>query len=83
MKANILAPRKSLDFARALGRNRDSILSIGGVDLKDEDAAAYVRGIARCVSGVLYWSFESERYFGMQGPAVKIHRTVELSMIRS
>lgn len=53
------------------------------MDVKDEDAAAYARGLARCIAGVLFWSFESERYFGHQGPAVRLHRTVELSMIRS
>ncbi|KAK8008235.1 terpenoid synthase [Apiospora marii] len=37
-----------------------------------------VDGMAQCVSGVMHWSYESERYFGKRGPAIKRSRVLSL-----
>lgn len=37
-----------------------------------------VDGIAQCVSGTMHWSYESERYFGKRGPAIKQSRVLGL-----
>lgn len=41
-------------------------------------APRLVDGMAQCVSGVLHWSYESERYFGRRGPAIKRSRVLRL-----
>ncbi|KAK1834419.1 isoprenoid synthase domain-containing protein [Podospora conica] len=48
---------------------------VGPVDL---DVQRLVHGMAVCVSGVLHWSYESERYFGKRGLLVKETRRVRL-----
>ncbi|KAK4155760.1 isoprenoid synthase domain-containing protein [Chaetomidium leptoderma] len=47
----------------------------GPVDL---DVQRLVDGMAQCVSGVLHWSYESQRYFGTQGLVIKRTRTLRL-----
>ncbi|KAK8071749.1 terpenoid synthase [Apiospora saccharicola] len=37
-----------------------------------------VDGMAQCVSGTMHWSYESERYFGKRGPAIKRTRVLKL-----
>jgi Delta6-protoilludene synthase len=48
---------------------------IGPVDL---DVQKLVDGMAQCVSGVMHWSYESQRYFGRRGLLVKQTRTMHL-----
>ncbi|KAK3295342.1 isoprenoid synthase domain-containing protein [Chaetomium fimeti] len=48
---------------------------VGPVDL---DVQRLVDGMAQCVSGVLHWSYESQRYFGTRGMVVKRTRTLRL-----
>ncbi|KAK8061943.1 terpenoid synthase [Apiospora phragmitis] len=42
------------------------------------DVQKLVDGMAQCVSGVMHWSYESERYFGKRGLAIKGSRTFGL-----
>ncbi|KAI0327815.1 terpenoid synthase [Cubamyces sp. BRFM 1775] len=44
----------------------------------DRDVAVYVRGLQNWIVGSLHWSFESTRYFGMEGASIKKHRIVKL-----
>lgn len=44
----------------------------------DKDVQTYVDGLADWIVGSLHWSFDSERYFGKFGQAVKEHRVVQL-----
>ncbi|KAI1325215.1 isoprenoid synthase domain-containing protein [Xylariaceae sp. FL0255] len=48
---------------------------IGPVDL---DVQKLVDGMAQCVSGVMHWSYESQRYFGERGIMVKKTRMMRL-----
>lgn len=48
---------------------------LGPVDL---DVQKLVDGMAMCVSGVLHWSYESQRYFGKRGLEVKKSRCLYL-----
>lgn len=48
---------------------------VGPVDL---DVQKLIHGMAMCVSGVLHWSYESQRYFGKNGLRVKETRRVRL-----
>lgn len=48
---------------------------VGPVDL---DVQRLVDGMAQCVSGVLHWSYESQRYFGSRGMVVKRTRTLRM-----
>lgn len=47
----------------------------GPVDL---DVQLLVDGMAQCVSGVMHWSYESQRYFGKQGLEIKQSRQLRL-----
>lgn len=49
---------------------------VGPADL--DDVQRLVDGMARCVSGVMHWSYESQRYFGTHGPEVKRTRILHL-----
>lgn len=49
----------------------------------DRDVAIYVDGLANWIVGSLHWSFETERYFGKNGPQVKATRTVEIMPLRT
>ncbi|KAK8075324.1 terpenoid synthase [Apiospora hydei] len=42
------------------------------------DVQKLVDGMAQCVSGVMHWSYESERYFGKRGMDIKESRTLSL-----
>ncbi|KIJ61808.1 hypothetical protein HYDPIDRAFT_95823 [Hydnomerulius pinastri MD-312] len=44
----------------------------------DKDVATYVDGLANWIVGSLHWSFDSERYFGLNGREVKRTRVVTL-----
>ncbi|KAJ7512778.1 isoprenoid synthase domain-containing protein [Mycena galericulata] len=44
----------------------------------DRDVAVYVDGLANWIVGSLHWSFQTERYFGKGGAAVKASRVVQL-----
>lgn len=48
---------------------------LGPVDL---DVQKLVDGIAMCVSGVMHWHYESQRYFGKRGLEVKQTRCLYL-----
>jgi hypothetical protein len=48
---------------------------VGPVDV---DVQRLVDGMAQCVSGVMHWSYESQRYFGTRGLVVKRTRTLQL-----
>jgi len=48
---------------------------VGPVDL---DVQKLIDGFAQCVSGVLHWSYESQRYFGTRGLEVKRSRRLRL-----
>jgi Delta6-protoilludene synthase len=48
---------------------------VGPVDL---DVQRLADGMAQCVSGVMHWSYESERYFGTRGLDVKESRVARL-----
>lgn len=48
---------------------------LGPVDL---EVQTLVDGMAQCVSGVMHWSYESERYFGKRGMEIKHSRHVRL-----
>lgn len=48
---------------------------LGPVDL---DVQKLVDGMAMCVSGVMHWSYESQRYFGKKGLEVKRSRCLHL-----
>ncbi|KIL61028.1 hypothetical protein M378DRAFT_167361 [Amanita muscaria Koide BX008] len=45
----------------------------------DRDITIYVQGLADWIVGSLHWSFETERYFGKNGPQVKQSRVLYLS----
>ena len=47
----------------------------------DAQVQVYVQGLADWISGSLYWSFESERYFGKKGRQIKKDRIVELAPV--
>jgi hypothetical protein len=47
----------------------------GPVDL---DVQKFVDGLAVCVGGTLYWSYESQRYFGTHGMEIKEAKTMRL-----
>ncbi|KAF9237782.1 isoprenoid synthase domain-containing protein [Melanogaster broomeanus] len=49
----------------------------------DRQVAIYVEGLQDWMVGSLHWSFESERYFGKEGPQVKQTRIVKLLPKRS
>ena len=51
------------------------LLPSWGPDI-DRDVATYVRGLQDWMVGSLHWSFDSTRYFGDQGAAVKKDRVV-------
>ncbi|RWA13735.1 hypothetical protein EKO27_g1374 [Xylaria grammica] len=42
------------------------------------DVRRLVEGMAQCVSGVMHWSYESQRYFGKRGLMVKKTRLMQL-----
>ena len=44
----------------------------------DRDVVVYVQGLQDWMVGALHWSFDSARYFGDEGHAVKEHRIVTL-----
>jgi len=44
----------------------------------DRQVQSYVQGLADWIVGSLYWSYESERYFGKTGLEVKKNRVVNL-----
>lgn len=44
----------------------------------DRDVQLYVQGLQDWIVGSLHWSFVTKRYFGMEGEAVKKHRTIQL-----
>ena len=48
---------------------------VGPVDL---EVQRLVDGMAQCVSGVMHWSYESQRYFGTSGLEVKKTRVLPL-----
>lgn len=48
---------------------------VGPVDL---DVQKLVDGMAKCVSGVMHWSYESQRYFGTRGLDIKRTRILQL-----
>lgn len=48
---------------------------VGPVDL---EVQTLVDGMAQCVSGVMHWSYESQRYFGKRGMEIKHSRQVRL-----
>ncbi|EJD05532.1 uncharacterized protein FOMMEDRAFT_145041 [Fomitiporia mediterranea MF3/22] len=43
----------------------------------DLETEIYVRGLGHCIRGVLYWVFESERYFGRDGGYIRMTLVVE------
>lgn len=47
----------------------------GPVDL---DVQTLIDGMAQCVSGVMHWSYESQRYFGKRGLEIKRSRILRL-----
>ncbi|KAJ6569008.1 isoprenoid synthase domain-containing protein [Mycena capillaripes] len=49
-----------------------------GIEI-DRDISKYVQGLADWMSGTLYWSFETERYFGKAVKTVKATKVVRLS----
>ncbi|KAF9237784.1 isoprenoid synthase domain-containing protein [Melanogaster broomeanus] len=49
----------------------------------DRQVASYVESLQDWMVGSLHWSFESERYFGKEGPQVKQTRIVKLLPKRS
>ncbi|KAH8651060.1 isoprenoid synthase domain-containing protein [Xylariales sp. PMI_506] len=48
---------------------------VGPVDL---DVQLLIDGMAQCASGVLHWSYESQRYFGKRGLEIKQSRRLRL-----
>ncbi|KAF9237775.1 isoprenoid synthase domain-containing protein [Melanogaster broomeanus] len=44
----------------------------------DQQVAIYVEGLQDWIVGTLHWSFDTERYFGKEGPLVKQTRIVKL-----
>ena len=48
---------------------------VGPVDL---EVQRLLDGMAQCVSGVMHWSYESQRYFGTRGLEVKRTRVLHL-----
>lgn len=44
----------------------------------DADVKEYLVEMGRWVTGNMYWSFESERYFGPHGLEIREHRNVIL-----
>lgn len=54
---------------------RDLPRWLGPVDL---DVQKLVDGIAMCVSGVLHWGYETQRYFGKRGLEIKAARYLNL-----
>lgn len=48
----------------------------------DRDVQTYINGLADWIIGSLHWSFETERYFGKTGRAVKAAGAVELLPLR-
>jgi len=48
---------------------------LGPIDL---DIRTLIHGMAQCVSGVLHWSYETNRYFGSHGLDIKRTRQLKL-----
>jgi len=48
----------------------------------DRQVIIYVQGLADWIVGSLHWSFESTRYFGINGHKIKRTRVVELLPLR-
>ncbi|TFK30274.1 terpenoid synthase [Coprinopsis marcescibilis] len=44
----------------------------------DDIVARYVQGLQDWIVGSLHWSFQTHRYFGAEGQAIKKHRMVKL-----
>ena len=44
----------------------------------DREVELYVQGLQDWIVGSLHWSFTTKRYFGAEGEAVKMHRTIQL-----
>ena len=48
----------------------------------DRDVQAYVQGLQDWIVGSLHWSFDTTRYFGQEGAAIKKHRIIRLLPVR-
>ncbi|TCD64044.1 terpene cyclase [Steccherinum ochraceum] len=48
----------------------------------DRDVEIYIQGLQDWIVGSLHWSFDTTRYFGQDGAAVKKHRIVRLLPVR-
>ncbi|KAI0076176.1 terpenoid synthase [Panus rudis PR-1116 ss-1] len=44
----------------------------------DRDVQTYIRGLQDWIVGSLHWSFDTTRYFGSDGAAIKMHRQIKL-----
>lgn len=49
----------------------------------DEEVQRYVEGLQDWIVGSLHWSFDTTRYFGQEGAAIKANRIVQLSCPRN
>ena len=45
----------------------------------DLEVKRYGQGLQDWIVGSLHWSFVSKRYFGLEGEAVKNHRTIAIT----
>ncbi|KAH8100789.1 isoprenoid synthase domain-containing protein [Cristinia sonorae] len=48
----------------------------------DRDVQIYVQGLQDWIVGSLHWSFDTTRYFGQEGAAIKKHRSIKLLPLR-
>ena len=44
----------------------------------DHDVRVYIQGLQDWIVGSLHWSFDTTRYFGQDGAAIKSHRQIKL-----
>ena len=76
--------QSALDFAgtlcnQTLDRFTDDWANIPSWGPKvDKEVKVYVSGLLDWMAGALEWNFETERYFGKKGRAVKANRLVTL-----
>ena len=88
MKEHGLTLQGAMDFVGKEFHKRSSLfLTLVGevptfADLDGEASQAldrYMWGMGNWVTANIYWSYESERYFGTRGSEIMKHRLVEIS----
>ncbi|KAF9237777.1 isoprenoid synthase domain-containing protein [Melanogaster broomeanus] len=84
MHYQVIGLQDAIDYAGALCKDTfqrfeesRAMLPSWGEEI-DQQVVIYIEGLQSWMVGLLHWSFESERYFGKEGPQVKQTRIVKL-----